>query len=146
MQNYGDVRERFSSEGNTIDYMIDCFYDNQSEKLFLFAGSYGGDMVMFQPVPNDLIHVASLAGGHNDVVRSVVNVPNSEFILSGAEDGRVCQWESAKNEDMEGSSDSDNDMRDHDEPIYLSGKNLRKKELREKFKYVLNPNYLPNKK
>lgn len=114
--------------------MIDCCYNSDSEKLFLFAGSYSGDIVMFQPVPDDLIHSASLAGGHTDVVRSIVDIPQAEFILSGSEDGRLCQWEPY--------SEPEDEEMDTDEPALLSGKNLRREDLRQRFRYVLNPYYL----
>lgn len=139
IQDYGDIRDKFSSEGNTIDYMIKCYFLPESNELLLFAASYAGDIVVFQAVPNDLIHKASLSGGHTEVVRTIQYLPDKNIILSGAEDGRVCEWKPTVQKDE--------DMTVDDEKIdYLTGDNLRREEIRKKYRYILNPYYLKDSK
>ena len=131
LQSYGDVRERFSGEGRTIDYMIDCVYQPNTDELLLFAGSHAGDMVLFQPQPNDLLHRASFDKGHTDVVRAIQYLPEDDLILSAGEDGRVCVWKP-----------SNPTQTVEEEADYLTGSNLAKDSVRQRFRYVLNPYYM----
>jgi len=137
LQNYGDVRERFSHEGRTVDYMIDCHYQPATDELLLFAGSHAGDMVIFQPTPQDLLHKASLDGGHTDVIRAVQYFPTQSVILSAGEDGKVCHWRASNENVIPPTEEGDDESMVDD----LSDHNVRRA-LRNRYRYVLNPYYL----
>ena len=127
--------------------MIRCSYQPETDELLLFAGSHEGDVVVFQAVPGDLIHKASLVGGHTDVVRTIQYFPDDGVILSGAEDGRVCQWKTQKPVEPE-PTPTEETMNDEDgENIdFLTGDTLRRKDIRKRYRYVINPYYLKPKK
>lgn len=92
-----------------VDYLVDCHYSNEGNRLWVLGGTNEGTMGYF-PVDHrkgknaiespDVV----LEGGHISVVRSVLPMTNvlcgglsqsqGVFGWSGGEDGRLCCWSS----------------------------------------------------
>ncbi|KAI8052375.1 WD40-repeat-containing domain protein [Syncephalis plumigaleata] len=91
---FGDVR-RGSTDTATIDYVINCHYDTDAQRLFMLSGSNEGALHIHHVNMNQLQHCASfVAGGHTEIVRSVHWQPQSNYLVSGGEDGKLCVWQS----------------------------------------------------
>ncbi|CAG8608195.1 2128_t:CDS:2 [Paraglomus brasilianum] len=90
--NFGDVRS-FSSHGVcSIDYIIDCYYNNNTQRLYLLGGSNGGDISIIHVVVDELQFCQVLKGGHTEVVRSICWDPEINTLLSGGEDSMLSLW------------------------------------------------------
>ena len=90
------------------DYIIKCFYDASEESMFAISGNISGTLVIYSCHAEDgnIVFGAHptqvLTGGHKDIVRDVLVLPNgstaatgassSNFVLSGGEDGNLCLW------------------------------------------------------
>jgi hypothetical protein len=71
------------------DYLIDCRYDQTSDKLHLLTGDHCGTVNILQ-LGHDLIPEAKLVGGHKSTIRSIDW--DSQMLLTGGEDSRLCKW------------------------------------------------------
>jgi WD40 repeat protein len=92
--------------GAGVDYLIGCEYNADADRLCLAAGTSEGTAGIFPVVEPRAgtpagglafgTPVATLLGGHVEVVRSVL-WPGAagEMCLSGGEDARICLWSSA---------------------------------------------------
>ncbi|KAL1921382.1 uncharacterized protein VTP21DRAFT_11098 [Calcarisporiella thermophila] len=89
---FGDVRKTSSPGVMQLDYVIDCHYDNSGQRLYLLGGSNQGDINMLHVNVGELQLCQVLAGGHSEVVRSIHWSPSSNFLISGAEDAKLCLW------------------------------------------------------
>jgi len=74
-------------------YVVETFYDQPSEQIFLLAGAGDtGELLLFRITLSEAWPVASFTGGgHSAVVRSAVCLP-SRTLLTAGEDGLICAW------------------------------------------------------
>lgn len=88
-----------------VDYFVDCHYSEDGERLWVVGGTHAGTLGFFPVSYNGAASIGSpeavLAGGHTDIVRSVLpmsSIPGSatqsqgKFGWTGGEDGRLCCW------------------------------------------------------
>ncbi|KAG9285410.1 hypothetical protein G9A89_010885 [Geosiphon pyriformis] len=68
---FGDIRRLSSYSDITLDYAIDCQYDQNSQRLFLLGGSNGGKISILHVAVNRLDICQVLQGGHKELVRGV---------------------------------------------------------------------------
>ncbi|EGG12229.1 uncharacterized protein MELLADRAFT_89307 [Melampsora larici-populina 98AG31] len=114
IQDFGDIRlgelERpHSSWRDPTSYLIDStnlpkHVDPIQSRFGYFSGSQSGEVSLIEPsnqsnVPWNLL--ASLTGGHTDIVRSAIVDERSGMILTGGEDGNICLWPNVFEQDVE---------------------------------------------
>mmetsp|Transcript_62736 Transcript_62736/g.176935 ORF Transcript_62736/g.176935 Transcript_62736/m.176935 type:complete len:362 (+) Transcript_62736:107-1192(+) len=93
------------SRDDSGGYVVETFYDQPSNQVFLLAGAGGGgDMLLFQLAPGGAAPVAQLsagdgAAGHTGIVRSALCLPGGIIVTAG-EDGRVCAWRETSSADQ----------------------------------------------
>ncbi|RLN05688.1 hypothetical protein BBJ28_00005439 [Nothophytophthora sp. Chile5] len=97
LHHYATIRDDCNANGLATDYLIDCVYDDQSNELFLLAGSHAGDMNVVTigtdaASAGKLQHAAALQGGHKACVRCVYYDAERSTLYSGGEDTRLCKW------------------------------------------------------
>ena len=102
MTDEGSVFLWESNEGNELcnypksklgDDLIDCFYDERSEKLIAAVGNEKGDIEMVILNENGKkTPWFSLQNGHQDGVRAICWDFVSEKIITSCEDGMVALW------------------------------------------------------
>ncbi|KAI8106014.1 hypothetical protein M9434_000592 [Picochlorum sp. BPE23] len=98
-------REVLTFGQDPSDYIIKCFYDAAEDSMFAISGNISGSLVIYSchAAGGNIIFGAQptqvLTGGHNDIVRDVLVLPNghmqhssSTVVLSGGEDGKLCLW------------------------------------------------------
>ncbi|EXB36417.1 WD repeat-containing protein 89-like protein [Morus notabilis] len=105
--NFPDARLIASNAWNQdqVDYFVDCHYSQDGERLWVVGGTNAGTLGFFPVSYNEAASIGSpeavLAGGHTDIVRSVLpmsSIPGSatqsqgKFGWTGGEDGRLCCW------------------------------------------------------
>lgn len=73
-----------------VDYFIDSLQIGKS--WYLATGSYDGTMHLWHSKKHGLKPKYLLPKGHSDVVRSISYNIKEEIIITGGEDGIVCQW------------------------------------------------------
>ncbi|KAI9199241.1 WD40-repeat-containing domain protein [Polychytrium aggregatum] len=91
ISSYGDIRS-LSTPLHKIDYIIDCHYDHESQRLFMFTGSQEGSIGISDVSLQSASIVHTLNNGHSDIVRDVLWNKNTRTIVSGGEDATVCFW------------------------------------------------------
>ncbi|RLN92364.1 hypothetical protein BBJ28_00010730 [Nothophytophthora sp. Chile5] len=97
LHHYATIRDDCNANGLATDYLIDCVSDEQSNELFLLAGSHAGDMNVVTigtdaASAGKLQHAAALQGGHKACVRCVYYDAERSTLYSGGEDTRLCKW------------------------------------------------------
>lgn len=45
--NFGELRENLNASGVALDYLIDCKYNEVSQRLFLFGGTHDGGIDIY---------------------------------------------------------------------------------------------------
>eukprot|EP00744_Colponema_vietnamica_P027314 GILI01040911.1.p1 GENE.GILI01040911.1~~GILI01040911.1.p1 ORF type:complete len:132 (+),score=23.58 GILI01040911.1:42-398(+) len=75
-----------------LDYLVKCHYDQSTQRLYLSAGSFGGDVVLFHVNVGEIQPVGLLRGGHVDQIRSCYWDTANQTLLTGGEDSRICLW------------------------------------------------------
>ncbi|KAJ1956673.1 hypothetical protein GGI12_005248 [Dipsacomyces acuminosporus] len=91
LADFGDVRD-IRESGILIDYMIGCRYEPQSQRLYMVAGTNGGDIHMMHVGAGSLEHIQKLSSGHSGIVRGFDWDPEHGWVVSGGEDGRLSWW------------------------------------------------------
>lgn len=83
------------TQGEALNYIIDCKYDVPNDKLLIFAGSFTGAVHVFVCAPEDgaFHHLARLPG-HSGLVRSAWYDQNSMRAITVGEDSMLFQWAS----------------------------------------------------
>jgi len=121
-----NARQQIDIGGKHADYLIECSYDAATDRLAVAAGNIEGAAALFpveqlsEMAGGDLRlgnPVATLNGGHTDIVRSMqwLAGPGSMW-LTGGEDSRVCLWSAnagAPAVSQGGSSDSAARRKEH---------------------------------
>uniref|UniRef100_A0A0G4I5S7 Uncharacterized protein n=1 Tax=Chromera velia CCMP2878 TaxID=1169474 RepID=A0A0G4I5S7_9ALVE len=88
---------------DSAGYIVDCFWEQTGQTLFVLAGSSFGHLLLFEAteagaVPSvSFVNESALGTGHTAVVRSAVSCAGPEgagaaSLLTGGEDGLVCKW------------------------------------------------------
>eukprot|EP00927_Polykrikos_kofoidii_P078548 TRINITY_DN75361_c0_g1_i1.p1 TRINITY_DN75361_c0_g1~~TRINITY_DN75361_c0_g1_i1.p1 ORF type:complete len:409 (-),score=64.93 TRINITY_DN75361_c0_g1_i1:135-1319(-) len=81
----------------SFGYVVETFYDQPSEQVFLLAGAGSdGDLVLFrvalpEPLPIATFRASMPGEGHVGIVRSALCMPGGSIVTAG-EDGRLCAW------------------------------------------------------
>lgn len=83
------MKEQYSV---TVDYVVDCCYQQDTDRLFLIAGDHGGGLRVLHVNLKEVRPVALLAGGHSATVRKALWNQQDNSIISGGEDGILCLW------------------------------------------------------
>ncbi|XP_064640955.1 WD repeat-containing protein 89-like [Lineus longissimus] len=83
-----------NEESHHIDYLVDCFYDNEADNLYLVAGDHSGSTHIFSVDGNSAPHVHSLSKGHKATLRCLTWDQKSKTLVTGGEDSMVCLWKS----------------------------------------------------
>lgn len=96
--------------GDTGGYIVDHFYDAQTERLYVLAGSVNGHLLLFHVSVGSVTVAARFADvrdgiartGHEDVIRCGIMLPFfgdaghdvycSGSIVTAGEDGKICRW------------------------------------------------------
>ncbi|KAI8853360.1 WD40-repeat-containing domain protein [Chytridium lagenaria] len=89
---FGDIRQPSLNNYPALDYVIGCQFDVDSGRLFSFAGDKNGNIGIYNIGLNGLEPVSTLLEGHTEIVRDICWSKNSNFIVSGGEDGMLCFW------------------------------------------------------
>ncbi|MBW0533820.1 hypothetical protein O181_073535 [Austropuccinia psidii MF-1] len=103
IHDYGDLRHKSLAKPDpnwnlSISHLIDCIDPSpilQSAQSAYFAGSSSGDVILVDT--SDTKHhqwnvLASLTGGHDEIVRCASIDNHNGLIVTGGEDGRICAW------------------------------------------------------
>ncbi|CAO3667700.1 unnamed protein product [Umbelopsis ramanniana] len=94
ISDFQDIRKASQPGLLEVDYAIDCQYDATTQRLYLIAGSNGGDINLMHVNIGQLQLCQTLKGGHTEVVRSVAWDPKTNIMYSGGEDSKLCTWTS----------------------------------------------------
>jgi WD40 repeat protein len=88
-----DLRDKLSrvAGGLSIDYLVDCSWDEQRQQLELLAGNHFGASALYRVEPDVLSLSHTLRGGHQGDVRSWCRASSSILVTAG-EDARLCEW------------------------------------------------------
>jgi WD repeat-containing protein 89 len=82
----------YAPQSAPIDYLVDCFWNQQRQELLLFAGNKSGDTGIFNVREIDITLCHRLTGGHRGVVRAVSALSNNDIFVTAGEDARLCEW------------------------------------------------------
>lgn len=95
IRDWDSVREQSHSWGLgvPIDYLVNCHYDAAAGKLVLVAGGWAGGAVLCDVTDQAVTPVRQLTGGHRAVIRTSSLQPRRSWLVTGAEDARVCAWD-----------------------------------------------------
>ncbi|KAJ1827282.1 hypothetical protein LPJ56_001742, partial [Coemansia sp. RSA 2599] len=91
LADFGDVRA-IGESGIPVDYMAAFQYCPSEQRLYMAAGTNGGDLHLFHVGAGSLEHVQTLSAGHAGIVRGFTWNLNGGWAVSGAEDGRLSLW------------------------------------------------------
>lgn len=67
ISSYGDVR----NEQTGIDYVVDCAYVPESQRLFLLSGTRDGAVNISNVNIDSIELIYAMSGGHSDIVRGM---------------------------------------------------------------------------
>ncbi|KAL1930797.1 hypothetical protein VTP01DRAFT_10959 [Rhizomucor pusillus] len=89
---YGAVRDINVA---SVEYAITCSYDPFSRRFYLITGNNSGQVQLFHVNIGELqlCQVLEAPGGHSDIVRAFYWNHQTQSILTGGEDGRMCAWQ-----------------------------------------------------
>ncbi|KNC75585.1 hypothetical protein SARC_11895 [Sphaeroforma arctica JP610] len=89
-----DVRQttRNSPIPVQIDYIVDVVYHASSQRLFLVAGTFDGNIVMLHINRDSLDLVATMPKAHNEMVRCSFWNTGVDHVFTGDEDAVLCKW------------------------------------------------------
>lgn len=91
MSDYGDVRNMLSiNSGIEINYLVGCHWNGN--ELNLLAGNAQGDCAMFNVAANSITAKQVLKRGHKSCIRAFVSSSPHNYIITGGEDSRLCEW------------------------------------------------------
>jgi WD40 repeat protein len=90
IESFGDLR--IENELVKTDYLIDCEYNDQMQRLFLLTGSRDGNIGIFDVQLGKPNLAFTLNGGHKDTVLDVSWDWTNSKIFSCSEDGYLTCW------------------------------------------------------
>jgi WD40 repeat protein len=97
VHNFGNLREILTKDTIAVDYLIKCFYSKVTNKLFLVAGSYSGDLFIYRVEGKELKFLQHLTNAHSDIVRDILWFEEAGTLLTVGEDSRLCVWRNDPN-------------------------------------------------
>lgn len=89
---YANIRDAMVAAGPQVDYLVDCKFDGNTQRLYLIGGSFTGAIEIMHLNIADVSPVLSLVGGHNDIVRCVDWNLQGQDLVSGDESAFLSQW------------------------------------------------------
>lgn len=95
LASYDEARAMVSTACEThIDFLAGLHFDQDTSQLMVIGGSYESGDVSICSVEEDgtLAAQCCLSNGHVDAVRAFYWDPQSEYIITGGEDSRLCCW------------------------------------------------------
>ena len=101
---FPNIREEMN-----VDYLVDCFYESNSETLCLLAGDNngGGKLAIVQPTSLQVCgHLQNGVGSHTATIRCaklLKSNSSSSRLITGGEDARLCWWHISPNTSPSGS-------------------------------------------
>ncbi|KAI9328052.1 WD40-repeat-containing domain protein [Zopfochytrium polystomum] len=93
---YGDVRELAARGGVHLEYLVDAHYEAAEQRLYLYSGTWSGDLAILNVGLDGMEVVHTLNGGHSETVRGVHWDKAASRVVTGGEDGRIVLWGSAE--------------------------------------------------
>lgn len=98
---FTNVRKQLTEQSNCcIDYLIDCYFDSRSQRLFLAAGSNTGQLLLAHVNRNSIQSIGLCAPQsqymthnellHTNTIRDIFWY--NDIIISVGEDSRICGW------------------------------------------------------
>ncbi|XP_076357830.1 WD repeat-containing protein 89 isoform X2 [Tachypleus tridentatus] len=84
------LKHSFQNTEN-VDYLVKTFPDNQPNSVQLLTGTASGQCLLWA-VSKENNMFSILNGGHQGIIRAAQLIEESQTILTGAEDGRICVW------------------------------------------------------
>ncbi|KAG0146423.1 hypothetical protein CROQUDRAFT_44450 [Cronartium quercuum f. sp. fusiforme G11] len=106
IQDFGDIRsgdlaKPHPSWTDPMAYLIDCTPLPAFQSGY-FSGSQTGEVALIEASSNQPWRLlASLRGGHNDIVRCAMIDERTGMLLTGGEDGRICLWPNVFGQDIQ---------------------------------------------
>lgn len=102
ISNFTDIRNQLTQDvGVDVNYLLGCYYNAESERLFAVAGSAGGVLVLSH-VQTDAVQPFAILqhdAGHNDVVRDcLVFDQDNKSVITGGQDSKICVWNTEQRE------------------------------------------------
>lgn len=88
---FADIRNK-EQMSYIVDYIIDCFYHQPSQRLFLVAGTFSGQIEVLHANLDHVTHFQSLIGCHSSTIRCVLFDSKTQRLLAGGEDGMISLW------------------------------------------------------
>jgi WD40 repeat protein len=76
---------------HSLDYLVDGWYDNSSDSLFVLGGDYSGNASILGVSPAGLTVAGSMRGGHSAGLRCCLPTATGG-VITGAEDAKLCSW------------------------------------------------------
>eukprot|EP01094_Clydonella_sp_ATCC50884_P005147 TRINITY_DN14110_c0_g1_i1.p1 TRINITY_DN14110_c0_g1~~TRINITY_DN14110_c0_g1_i1.p1 ORF type:complete len:359 (-),score=100.59 TRINITY_DN14110_c0_g1_i1:43-1119(-) len=120
-----DIRPILSQAGvSASEYIVDCMWDADMERLMVLTGSYAGD-ICFSHLGQDealtpLGLLSSPGGGHTATVRCASWDMSNLCLITGGEDSKICVWATEESPVRE-------TLRQHEESEALRQKRRRDK-------------------
>ncbi|XP_032231398.1 WD repeat-containing protein 89 isoform X2 [Nematostella vectensis] len=76
-----------------VDYLIDCMYLPDRNKLHLLSGTHSGQLKIFDVQRDGIMSSGLSSEGHRATVRCLDYHVKSRRIITSGEDSNICQWE-----------------------------------------------------
>mmetsp|Transcript_2243 Transcript_2243/g.9715 ORF Transcript_2243/g.9715 Transcript_2243/m.9715 type:complete len:262 (+) Transcript_2243:233-1018(+) len=90
-----DVRAAYNPmlQSASIDAAVDLLYRAEADKLYLVAGSFGGDAALLEISPSSTRVVKQLSRGHRGPLRGACwAAASGDDLITCGEDARICVW------------------------------------------------------
>jgi WD40 repeat protein len=91
---FGSIRDNLALKCEfSIDYLVNCYWDNVGMNLNLLAGNSSGDAAIFHVDVGSISLSKRLLGGHKGCIRALCPTTMHQNILyTVGEDSRLCEW------------------------------------------------------
>lgn len=99
--NFRDVIQNLEGTAYSVQYLVDCMYEADSQRLTLVCGDHHGSILFMDVSPTDLSFAGDVpghTGGHKSTVRNVKSTTDGGLISTG-DDGYVHRWDRVSAED-----------------------------------------------
>lgn len=109
---FKDIRESLG-----MDYLVHCSYNSHNNNVHLVVGKFDGLGGVINVEPEKLTFQSHLRGGHNGTIRCATFNNETNYMITGAEDSKICIW----------SPDQDTDS--HASPVLENGNSHRNRKI-----------------
>lgn len=86
----GNSGGRVKGWGVSVDYIVGCRYETQTDRLWLVAGGFGGGACLASVSPDGIAPEGVLERGHREQIRAFDW--RGSTVVTGGEDAKVCLW------------------------------------------------------